>query len=106
MQTLYFNPIQTKELLAIGGSDALVVMQHYVAIAHQSNPNMEDKVMAIMLDMPTRTIEKIRLLLTKAEWFKRIKTTIKGETHIIYIVGKSAVQDYSSGRAAILSERA
>lgn len=105
MQTLYFNPNQTKELLSIGGSDALVLMQHYVAIAHQSKPNMEDEILASILDMPVRSIERIRLLLTKAGWFNRIKTTIKGEPHIMYAVGKSAVQDYSSGRTAVLSER-
>lgn len=105
MQTLYFNPIQTKELLNIGGDAALVLMQHYVAIAHQSKPNMEDDVLANILDKKTSTIEKTRLLLTKAGWFRRIKTTIKGEAHIMYAVGKSAVNDYSTGRTAILSER-
>lgn len=103
MQTLYFNPTQTKDLLAIGGSDALVLMQHYVAIAHQASPNMEDAVLASILDMPTRKVEKIRLQLTKANWFNRIKTTIHGEPHIMYTVGKQAVHAYNQGKSATLN---
>ena len=103
MQTLYFNLEQTRELRAIGGSDALVVMQHYVAIAHQANPNMEDTTLSNILDMPIRTVERVRLALTKADWFRRIKTTIKGEPHIMYAVGKEAVNSYSAGRTAVLA---
>ena len=103
MQTLYFNPEQTTELLKIGGSDALVLMQHYVAIAHQPNPNMEDTVLAKILIMPKRKIEKIRLQLTKAGWFRRVKTTINGEIHIMYAVGKQAVSAYGNGKTATLN---
>ena len=91
MQTLYFNPAQTKELLSIAGTGGLVLMQHYVAIAHQQNPNMEDEVLAAMLDMPVRSIETLRLKLTKAGWFRRTKATTNGVTIITYDVGKSAV---------------
>ena len=102
MQTLYFNPQQTKELLSIGGDAALVLMQHYVAIAHQPNPNMEDEVLASMLDRSPSAIKKTRLQLTNAGWFKRIKTTVKGETHIMYAVGQEAVNSFIEGKAAIL----
>lgn len=105
MQTLYFNPQQTKELLLIGGDAALVLMQHYVAIAHQTKPNMEDKVMGAMLDKSEGTIKNTRLLLTNAGWFRRIKTTIKGEPHIMYAVGKAAVRSYDNGKSAILSPK-
>ena len=102
MQTMYYNPEETKKLLAIGGAEALILMQHYVAIAKQSKPNMEDAVLANILDMKPRAIERIRLVLTKAGWFKRIKTTIKNETHILYAVGPEAVQSCSNGKSAIL----
>jgi len=96
MQTLYFNPEQTKELLSIGKEPALVLMQHYVAIAHQPNPNMEDTTLARMLNKSEGTIKNTRLLLTKSFWFKRIKTTVKGEVCIMYAVGKQAVSNTSS----------
>ncbi len=96
MQTLYFNTIQTKEILGIAGDAGLVLLQHYVAIAHQPNPNMEDAHLAAMLDKTTTTVRDLRLKLTKAEWFKRIKVRIKGTSHIMYLVGKEAVQNHHS----------
>lgn len=87
---MYFNPTQTRELLAISDF-ALILMQHYVAIAHQSNPNMEDSHLAKLLGKSAKTVQKTRLDLTAAGWFRRVKTTIKGETHIMYLVGKDAV---------------
>ena len=90
LQTMYFNQDQTRELLAISDF-ALTLMQHYVAIGKQTNPVLEDTQLATMLNKSPKTVEKTRLLLTKAGWFKRIKTTVKGETHIIYLVGKDVV---------------
>ena len=103
MQTLYFNPEQTNELLSIGGDAALVLMQHYVAIAHQPNPNMEDAVLAVILNRSVSAVKKVRLSLTAANWFKRVKTTVKGETHVMYTVGKQAVNAYNSGKTAVLN---
>ena len=40
MQTLYLNADQTKELITSIGANAVVVFTHYIAIAHQPNPNM------------------------------------------------------------------
>lgn len=102
MQTMYFNSEQVTELLSIGGDAALVLMQHYVAIGKQSNPNMEDIVLASILSRSPASVKKMRLILTKAGWFKRVKTTIKGETHIMYAVGKQAVDSYNQGKTAIL----
>jgi len=93
---VYFSPSQTKELLSIADSTGLVLMQHYVAIAHQPNPNMEDKTLSTMLEKSVKTIEATRLKLTKAGWFKRIKFKTKGEAHIMYLVGKEAVSNSSS----------
>lgn len=95
MQTLYFTPKQTRELLVIGKEPALVLMQQYVAIAHQPNPNMEDSTLATILNKSEGTIKNTRLILTKAKWFNRIKTTVKGEIHIMYDVGKQAVASNS-----------
>lgn len=92
MQTLYFNPQQTKEILRIAGSAGFVLMQHYVAIAHQTNPNMEDNTLAGMLNMKEAQVKKLRLKLTKAEWFSRVRSTVNGDTQICYAVGKEAVQ--------------
>ena len=91
MQTLYFTPNQTKELLQIAGPAGLVLMQHYVAIAHQQHPNMEDEVLGEMLCMSAKNIEAIRLKLTKANWFKRSKFKRGDEIIITYDVGKAAV---------------
>lgn len=96
MQTLYFNPEQTRELLRVSGDAGLVLMQHYVAIAHQPNPNMEDEQLAKMLDKSVRAVENLRLKLTNAGWFKRIKVRVRNEPHIMYLVGKEAVETHSS----------
>lgn len=91
---MYFNPEQTKELMQLC-PNALVLMQHYVAIGKQVNPVMEDDQLASMLTLKPAQVKAIRLALTKAGWFKRIKTTIKGEVHIIYLVGKQAVANHN-----------
>jgi predicted transcriptional regulator of viral defense system len=91
MQTLFFNPEQTRELMHVC-PNALVVMQHYVAIGKQVNPVMEDDQLAKLLDLKPAQIKAIRLALTKAGWFKRIKHTANGKTVIVYLVGKQAVQ--------------
>lgn len=95
MATLYFNPDQTRELMKVC-PNALVVMQHYVAIGKQVNPNMEDDHLASMLELKPAQLKAIRLALTKAGWFKRIKLTSKGVPHITYLVGKQAVSQDSS----------
>jgi len=92
MQTLYFTSEQNKELLHIAGPTGVLLMTHYVAIAHQTNPIMEDAHLAKMLNMSESTIKKTRLALSKAGWFKKLKTTSKGKIHIIYLVGKAAVE--------------
>ena len=94
MATLFFNTTQTKELLQISDL-ALTVMQHYVAIGKQVNPNMEDLQLANLLGKSPKTIERVRLDLTKEGWFRRIKTTVKGEKCVIYLVGKSAVSNHN-----------
>ena len=90
MATLFFNTEQTREILAISDF-ALPLMQYYVAIGKQPNPVMEDAHLAELLGKSEKTIERTRLALTKAGWFRRIKTTSKGETCLTYLVGKTAV---------------
>ena len=92
MQTLYLNSEQTKELIQSIGANAVVVFTHYVAIAHQSNPNMEDDQIACLTGLSVRTVKRTRLALDKLGWFKRIKGKYKGETQITYLVGKEAVK--------------
>ena len=48
MYTLYLNSDQTKELITSIGANAVVVFTHYIAIAHQPNPNMEDSTLAAL----------------------------------------------------------
>lgn len=91
MQTLYFNPEQTREILEVAGTAGLVLMQHYVAIAHQVNPDMEDGTLANLLGMTERNVKRIRHKLTNAGWFKRTKISRDKETIITYDVGKLAV---------------
>ena len=105
MQTLYFNQEDVKELHSIGGLNALVLMQYYVAIAHRPNPNMEDSHVSKLIFTPITTIRDVRLKLTKAGWFKRVKTTIKGKPHIIYYVGKSVIQTNFPSIAVLNIER-
>lgn len=100
MQTLFFNPEQTKELMQVC-PNALVVMQHYVAIGKQVNPVMEDDQLAKMLTLKPAQVKAIRLALTNAGWFKRIKHTKKGQTHIMYLVGKQAVLQNSMASVII-----
>lgn len=91
MQTLYLNADQTKELVTSIGPQAVVVFTHYIAIAHQPNPNMEDDCIAKLTGLSERVVQRTRLELTKLGWFKRIKDSYKGETKITYLVGKQAV---------------
>jgi hypothetical protein len=92
MQTLYFTPDQTKRLLAISDL-ALIQMQHYVAIAHQTNPNMEDEVLATMLGKSEQVIKRTRLALTSAGWFLRKKHTDASGLNVAYFVGEQAVEN-------------
>ena len=101
LANMYFNPEQTRELLGISDF-ALTLMQHYVAVGKQSDPILEDAQMGKLLNKPTKTIEKTRLALTKAGWFKRVKTTIKGEPNITYLIGKAVV---SGKNRAIIGPR-
>jgi len=96
MQTIYFNPEDTTEILSVAGDAGLVLMIHYIGIAHQTNPIMEDAHLAKMVHKTPSAVEKLRLKLTKAGWFKRIKTRISGKSLIVYLVGKEAVQNHHS----------
>ena len=91
LQTMYLNPTQIRELIQVAGMGGVVLMQYYIAIAHQPNPNMEDDVLAGLLDMSAKNVETLRLKLTKAGWFRRTKLTARGRTIITYDVGKTAV---------------
>ena len=90
MQTLYLSSEQTKELVSSIGANAIVVFTYYVAIAHQTNPNMEDDQISNLTGLSKRTVKRTRLSLNKLGWFKRIKFIHKGKIHIMYIVGKKA----------------
>lgn len=92
----YFNTSEVQNILADSGDVGLVLMISYVAIASQLNPNMEDDHIANLLGKSPATVRDVRLKLTKAGWFKRIKITVKGEPHIMYLVGKEAVQNNHS----------
>ena len=91
MQTLYLNSDQTQELVTNIGANAVVVFTHYVAIAHQTNPNMEDAQLERLTGLSERVVKRTRLALVKLGWFQRIKGTYKGEPQITYLVGKEAV---------------
>ena len=99
MQTLYLNSDQTKELITSIGANAVVVFTHYIAIAHQPNPNMEDEQLAKLTGLSEQTVKRTRLALTELGWFQRIKGTYKGQPQITYLVGKQAV---ASSRHAVL----
>jgi len=101
MQTVYFNPTDTKDIIKAAGDAGLVSMIHYIGIAHQANPIMEDTQLAKMLDKSVTAIRDTRLKLTKAGWFKRIKTTVQGEPRIIYLIGKEAIHNTSSSIAVL-----
>jgi len=101
---MYFNMEQVRELTAISAM-AYIVMEVYVGISTQTNPNMEDSQIAKMLNKSTKTIEKARLALTKAGWFKRIKITRNGNSYISYHVGKQAVSNLSKGFTASISNK-
>ena len=99
MATLFFNTEQTRGILKDAGPTGLAIMQYYVAIGKQPNPNMEDNHIAQLLAFSISTVKKSRLALTKAGWFKRVKNINKGELQVMYLVGKTAVS--SSTHAVI-----
>lgn len=92
MQTLYLNSDQNKELVNSIGTNAVMVFTHYIAIAHQTNPNMEDDQLSKLTGLSVHTIKRTRLALTKLGWFLKIKDKYKGQTKITYLVGKTAVK--------------
>lgn len=102
MQTLYLNSEQTKELVTNINANAVLVFTHYVAIAHQTDPNMEDDQLAKLTGLSEVVVKRTRLALTKLGWFKVIKSKAKGETIKTYLVGKQAVAH--TGNRAILSK--
>ena len=91
MQTLYLNLEQTREILKETNEACMIQFLHYVAIAHQTNPNMEDELIAFLLDWSKAKVKKNRLALTKTGWFLRENIRRKGVSTIIYYVGKKAV---------------
>ena len=91
MQTLYLNSEQNKELVSNIGANAVLVFTHYIAIAHQTNPNMEDAHLAKLTGLSEQVVKRTRLALTKLGWFLRIKGTHGGQITITYLVGKVAV---------------
>ena len=91
MSPLQFTVEQTKEIRSIAGDGGLTLMNHYIAIANQAKPNMEDAQLARLTGMSEKTVERIRLKLTKAKWFKRFKHSNQGEVFIMYAVGKTTV---------------
>lgn len=99
MQTLYLNSQQNTELVTMIGANAVVVFTHYIAIAHQPNPNMEDAHIAKLTGLSEQIVKRTRLALTKLGWFLRIKDTYKGQPKITYLVGKQAVAQ--SARAVL-----
>jgi hypothetical protein len=102
MQTLYLNSDQTNELVTTIGANAVVIFTHYIAIAHQTNPNMEDTQLAKLTGLAVHTVKRTRIALTKAGWFLKIKSTYKGEKQVTYLVGKDVVNNRSS--IAVLSK--
>jgi hypothetical protein len=95
MQTLYLSQDQTRELVTTIGANAVLVFTHYIALAHQALPNMEDSHLAKLTGLSEQVVKRTRLELTKLGWFLRIKDTYKGETKITYLVGKEAVSAVS-----------
>ena len=87
----------TEQVIALGKvcSKAYIVMQFYVAISHEKDPNMEDSQIAALTGLSEQTVKRTRLALTKAGWFMRIKDTYKGQLKLTYLVGKAAVEQTS-----------
>ena len=99
MQTLYLSKDQNKELVSAIGANAVLVFTHYIALAHQPVPNMEDYHVAELTGLSEQVVKRTRLSLTKLGWFLRIKDTYNGEYKYTYLVGKEAVK--SRYRAAL-----
>jgi len=91
MQTLYLNSEQTRDILKETNEACMIQFLHYVAIAHQTNPNMEDGLIGFLLGWSKAKVKKNRLSLTKTGWFLRQNIRRKGDSTIIYYVGKEAV---------------
>lgn len=99
---MYFNTEQIREIVNDAGDVGYLLMTFYVGIGSQTNPNLEDAHLAKMLNKSVKTIEKTRLALTKAGWFKRTTASVKGEKHIMYAIGKEAVRNHQHGFTAVI----
>lgn len=94
-----FNVEETKDIMEAANATGYLLMTWYIGISTQTNPNMEDSHMAKLLDLSVPTVERTRLALTKAGWFKRNKLSKNGKTHIIYTVGKNMNSSFGAVRA-------
>jgi hypothetical protein len=91
LQSLYLNSEQTKELVAVGGANAVLIFTHYIGISFQTNPNMEDEQLSKLTGLSVRVIKRTRLELVKAGWFLKIKGKYQKKDTISYHLGKTAV---------------
>jgi hypothetical protein len=94
------NPEQHGELIAEAGFIAMMVFNNYVVIADSTEPYMPDKFIAQLAGLKISSIKDARKKLTKAGWFKRIKSKSEGVTSITYFVGKDAVNAYNKVRGS------
>lgn len=92
--SMYFSAEELRGILKDAGDAGVVSMILYMGIAHLTKPLMEDAHIAKLLGKSVTAIRDTRLKLTKANWFKRVKQTSKGNTIIVYLVGKQVVEDY------------
>jgi len=105
LATMYFNTEQIREIIHDAGDIGYLLMSFYVGIGSQTSPNLEDAHLAKMLNKSVKTIEKTRLALTKAGWFKRTTAIVHGEKHIMYAIGKDAVANPAMNFSAVIGVR-
>ena len=95
LQSMYLNSSQTKELISIGGSNAVVIFTYYIGISFQTNPNMDDVQLSKLTGLSEQVVKRTRLDLTKAGWFLKIKGKYNGKATTAYHLGKQAVSQDS-----------
>ena len=98
---MFFTSDEFKEIVNDAGDAGYALLSFYVGLSSMRNANMEDEQLAKMMGKSLSSIKKSRLALTKAGWFSRVRTTIKGESKILYTVGKN---DNSQFTACLMSK--
>ena len=95
--SMYLSEAERKGVIALLGDSPLILLEYYVRKAGTPNFEYTDQKAADTLGYSMRKVLDLRLKLTKAGYFKQVKTKLPaGNAVVITYLGKDAVNDQKS----------